>query len=45
MYNNYGEYLKSNNELDSMPDMASWISSKWLKEVAPDRVQFQKYNY
>ena len=45
MYNTYGEYLKSNNELDSMPDMASWISSKWLKEVAPDRVQFQKYNY
>lgn len=45
MYNTYGEYLKSNNELDSMPDMASWVSSKWLKEVAPDRVQFQKYNY
>lgn len=45
MYNTYGEYLKSNNELDSMPDMSAWISSKWLKEVAPDRVQFQKYNY
>lgn len=45
MYNTYGEYLKGNKELDSMPDLGTWISSKWLKEVAPDRVQFSKYSY
>ena len=43
MYETYGDYLKSNKELDQMPDMASWISSKWLKEVAPDRVKLSKY--
>lgn len=45
MYNTYGEYLKANKELDSMPDMGAWISSKWLKEVAPARVQLSKYKY
>jgi hypothetical protein len=45
MYNTYGAYLKSTGELDSMPDMGKWIDSKWLKEVAPDRVHFQKYHY
>jgi len=45
MYNTYGAYLKSTGELDSMPDMGKWIDSKWLKEIAPDRVHFQKYHY
>ncbi|WP_406858029.1 ABC transporter substrate-binding protein [Alsobacter sp. KACC 23698] len=45
MYNVYGDYLKENKELESMPDMKQWISSKWLKAVAPDRVKFSKYDY
>jgi NitT/TauT family transport system substrate-binding protein len=45
MFNTYGDYLKSNGELDEMPDMSTWIDSKWLKEVAPDRVTFQKYDF
>jgi NitT/TauT family transport system substrate-binding protein len=43
MYGTYGDYLKANKELDEMPDLASWLSSKWLKEIAPDRVQLSKY--
>jgi hypothetical protein len=28
-----------------MPDMGAWISSKWLKAVAPSRVHLSKYKY
>ena len=45
MFFTYGDYLKAGKELDSMPDMPAWVSSKWLKEVAPGRVQFSKYKY
>jgi ABC-type nitrate/sulfonate/bicarbonate transport system substrate-binding protein len=45
MFFTYGDYLKAGKELDSMPDMPAYISSKWLKEVAPGRVQFSKYKY
>jgi len=45
MYYTYGDYLKANKELTEMPDMGAWISSKWLKEVAPSRVQLTKYKY
>lgn len=44
MYYTYGDYLKENNELDEMPDMGAWISSKWLKEIAPERVQLSKHD-
>lgn len=43
MYGTYGDYLKSNNEMDTMPNMDEWISSKWLKEVAPARVKLVKH--
>jgi ABC-type nitrate/sulfonate/bicarbonate transport system substrate-binding protein len=43
MYVTYGDYLKDNKELDTMPDMGKWISSKWLKEIAPARVQTSKH--
>ncbi|NML42342.1 ABC transporter substrate-binding protein [Ramlibacter sp. G-1-2-2] len=43
MYYTYGDYLKANKEIDSMPDMGNWISSKWLKAVDPKRVQLSKY--
>jgi ABC-type nitrate/sulfonate/bicarbonate transport system substrate-binding protein len=45
MYYTYGDYLKANKEMDSMPDMGAWISSKWLKAVAPSRVHLSKYKY
>jgi ABC-type nitrate/sulfonate/bicarbonate transport system substrate-binding protein len=45
MYNTYGQYLKDSGELPQMPDMSKWISSKWLKEVDPSRVKFEKYKY
>lgn len=43
MYYVYGDYLKANKELAEMPDMGAWISSKWLKEVAPARVRLNKH--
>jgi ABC-type nitrate/sulfonate/bicarbonate transport system substrate-binding protein len=43
MYYTYGDFLKKKNELDQMPDMSTWIDSKWLKEIAPSRVQLSKY--
>lgn len=43
MYGTYGDYLKANKELDEMPDLGAWLSSQWLKEVAPDRVKLSKY--
>lgn len=43
MYETYGAYLKSNNEMDSMPNMGEWISSKWLKEIDPSRVKLDKH--
>lgn len=43
MYNTYGDYLKANKELDEMPNLQAWLSSKWLKEIAPDRVKLSKY--
>jgi NitT/TauT family transport system substrate-binding protein len=45
MFNTYGDYLKKKKELDQMPDMSKWIDSKWLKEVAPDRVKLSKYKF
>ena len=45
MYNTYGKYLVDNHELTQMPDLSSWISSKWLRAVAPDRVKLTKYHY
>jgi len=45
MYYTYGDYLKANKEMDSMPDMGAWISSKWLKAVDPKRVQLSRYKY
>ena len=45
MYYTYGDYLKGNKEITEMPDMPAWISSKWLREVAPDRVRLSKYKY
>jgi NitT/TauT family transport system substrate-binding protein len=45
MYNTYGDYLKESGELPQMPDMSKWISSKWLKDVDPARVKFDKYKY
>ena len=43
MYYTYGDFLKKKNELDQMPDMSTWIDSKWLKEIAPNRVRLSKY--
>jgi ABC-type nitrate/sulfonate/bicarbonate transport system substrate-binding protein len=45
MYNTYGDYLKASGELPQMPDLSKWISSKWLTDVDPARVQFNKYKY
>lgn len=45
MYYTYGDYLKANKEMDTMPDMGTWISSKWLRAVAPSRVQLSKYKF
>ena len=44
MYYTYGDYLKSLDELDEMPNMSDWISSKWLKKIDPSRVRFSKYD-
>jgi ABC-type nitrate/sulfonate/bicarbonate transport system substrate-binding protein len=43
MYYTYGDYLKANKEMAEMPDMGKWISSKWLMQVAPKRVQLSKH--
>lgn len=43
MYYTYGDFLKKKNELAEMPDMAAWIDSRWLKEIAPNRVRLSKY--
>jgi len=43
MYYTYGDYLKANKEIAEMPDMGKWISSKWLLQIAPKRVQLSKY--
>ena len=45
MYGTYGDYLIGNKELTQMPDLSDWISSKWLRVVAPERVKFSKYHY
>ena len=44
MYQTYGAYLKSINEPNAMPDLSTWIDSKWLRKVAPDRVKLSKYH-
>ena len=43
MYNTYQDFLLKNGEMPEPLDFSTWISSKWLKEVAPDRVQLQQY--
>jgi NitT/TauT family transport system substrate-binding protein len=43
MYRLNGDYLVSIKELPQAPDLTKWISSKWLKAVAPERVHLKKY--
>jgi ABC-type nitrate/sulfonate/bicarbonate transport system substrate-binding protein len=43
MYFTYGDYLRANKEMAEMPELANWISSKWLRQVDPKRVQLSKY--
>lgn len=43
MYDRYGDYLKSTGEMNQMIDLRKWIDSKWLRKVAPDRVQLSKH--
>ncbi|MCC6304483.1 MAG: ABC transporter substrate-binding protein [Rhodobacteraceae bacterium] len=37
------EYLLSVGRIDKRPDLARWISSQWLKTVAPDRIHLSNY--
>ena len=39
------EYLISVNKLDSVPDIGTWIDSKWLRAVAPERVKLERYDF
>ena len=39
----YAKYLESVGKLDKTPDFGSWISSKWLRAVAPDRVKLENH--
>lgn len=44
LYKN-AEYLISVKRLDKMPDLGTWIDTKWLKRVAPARAQLQKHKF
>ena len=44
MLNTNGRYLMSVGKLDKLPDLGIWISSKWLRAVAPDRVKLERHN-
>lgn len=37
------DYLMSVGRLDKKPDLNKWISSKWLKAIAPDRVKLSNF--
>jgi len=43
MYETYVDYLMAAGDLPERFDYSDWISSRWLKAVAPERVQLQKY--
>jgi NitT/TauT family transport system substrate-binding protein len=43
MYHANAHYLISINELKELPDLTTWISSRWLRAVAPERVSLKKY--
>ena len=45
MYHTYENFLLKSGDLPKELDFSTWISSKWLKAVDPDRVQLQKYDF